>query len=385
MRITNTNYYLNKLKAITFISLLSLSAAVNAQTGAEQIEPVNTEREQVKTNDAVPEPDEEAPVLETTLEEVLEEYEIYKKSNPEDPCDRGLDTYTYEKSWYDETQVYVNTAFCEPALWFDNFFGSDRVFNEGAAGTYIRWRNDFTYEEEEYIDFKTNLSFSIELPGLENRLRLTFESDEDEALRDVSPGQEQTTNTLGLQLDVKTNERSKFNVSISLSPRIRFRYRYTYPVADSITLRLTQEVQREKDVNSARTLFDFEKLFQNQLFFRASSEGKLSEEFEGVDWLQAFVLYQRINKKTSLSYESSANGITEPMTLATNYRLGVRFRKNFHRKWLFYEIAPEVTWPLTLDEDRLEITENRRSKWLIFFRFEVHFGNASKKRYEDYY
>ena len=385
MRITNTNYYLNKLKAITFISLLSLSAAVNAQTGAEQIEPVNTEREQVKTNDAVPEPDEEAPVLETTLEEVLEEYEIYKKSNPEDPCDRGLDTYTYEKSWYDETQVYVNTAFCEPALWFDNFFGSDRVFNEGAAGTYIRWRNDFTYDEEEYFDFKTNLSFSIELPGLENRLRLTFESDEDEALRDVSPGQEQTTNTLGLQLDVKTNERSKFNVSISLSPRIRFRYRYTYPVADSITLRLTQEVQREKDVNSARTLFDFEKLFQNQLFFRASSEGKLSEEFEGVDWLQAFVLYQRINKKTSLSYESSANGITEPMTLATNYRLGVRFRKNFHRKWLFYEIAPEVTWPVTLDEDRLEITENRRSKWLIFFRFEVHFGNASKKRYEDYY
>ena len=385
VRITNTNYYLNKLKAITFISLLSLSAAVNAQTGAEQIEPVNTEREQVKTNDAVPEPDEEAPVLETTLEEVLEEYEIYKKSNPEDPCDRGLDTYTYEKSWYDETQVYVNTAFCEPALWFDNFFGSDRVFNEGAAGTYIRWRNDFTYDEEEYFDFKTNLSFSIELPGLENRLRLTFESDEDEALRDVSPGQEQTTNTLGLQLDVKTNERSKFNVSISLSPRIRFRYRYTYPVADSITLRLTQEVQREKDVNSARTLFDFEKLFQNQLFFRASSEGKLSEEFEGVDWLQAFVLYQRINKKTSLSYESSANGITEPMTLATNYRLGVRFRKNFHRKWLFYEIAPEVTWPVTLDEDRLEITENRRSKWLIFFRFEVHFGNASKKRYEDYY
>ena len=384
MRITNTNYYLNKLKAITFISLLSLSAAVNAQTEAEQIEPVNTEREQVKTNDAVPEQDEEAPVLETTLEEVLEEYEIYKKSNPEDPCDRGLDTYTYEKSWYDETQVYVNTAFCEPALWFDNFFGSDRVFNEGAAGTYIRWRNDFTYDEEEYFNFSSDLSFSIELPGLENRLRLTFESDEDEALRDVSPGQEQTTNTLGLQLDVKTNERSKFNVSISLSPRIRFRYRYTYPVADSITLRLTQEVQREKDVNSARTLFDFEKLFQNQLFFRASSEGKLSEEFEGVDWLQAFVLYQRINKKTSLSYEASANGITEPMTLATNYRLGIRFRKNFHRKWLFYEVAPEMTWPVTLDEDRLEITGNRRSKWLIFFRLEVHFGNASKKRYEDY-
>ena len=385
MCFNDTNYYINKLKAFAFLSSFALSATVNAQTESEQIEPVTTEPEQVKTSDTQPESGEEAPDLETTIEEVLEEYEIYRIVNPEDPCDRGLDTYTYEKSWYDETQIYVNTSFCEPALWFDNFFGSDRVFNEGAAGTYIRWRNDFTYDEEEYFDFKSNLSFSVELPGLESRLRLTFESGEDEALRDISPGQESTTSTLGLQLDVKQNERSKFNVSISLSPRIRLRYRYTYPVVESITLRLTQEVQREKAVNSARTLVDFEKLFKSQLFFRSSSEGKLSEEFEGVDWLQAFVLYQRINKKTSLSYETSANGITEPLTLATNYRVAVRFRKNFHRKWLFYEIAPELTWPVTLDEERLEIAEDRRSKWLIFFRLEVHFGNASKKRYEDYY
>jgi hypothetical protein len=381
----DTNYYINKLKAFAFLSSFALSATVNAQTESEQIEPVTIVPEQVKTSDSQPESGEEAPDLETTIEEVLEEYEIYRIVNPEDPCDRGLDTYTYEKSWYDETQIYVNTTFCEPALWFDNFFGSDRVFNEGAAGTYIRWRNDFTYDEEEYFDFKSNLSFSVELPGLESRLRLTFESGEDETLRDISPGQESTTSTLGLQLDVKQNERSKFNISISLSPRIRLRYRYTYPVVESITLRLTQEVQREKAVNSARTLVDFEKLFKNQLFFRSSSEGKLSEEFEGVDWLQAFVLYQRINKKTSLSYETSANGITEPLTLATNYRVAVRFRKNFHRKWLFYEIAPELTWPVTLDEERLEIAEDRRSKWLIFFRLEVHFGNASKKRYEDYY
>ncbi len=385
MCFNDTNYYINKLKAFAFLSSFALSATVNAQTESEQIEPVTTEPEQVKTSDSQPESGEEAPDLETTIEEVLEEYEIYRIVNPEDPCDRGLDTYTYEKSWYDETQIYVNSAFCEPALWFDNFFGSDRVFNEGAAGTYIRWRNDFTYDEEEYFDFKSNLSFSVELPGLESRLRLTFESGEDEALRDISPGQESTTSTLGLQLDVKQNERSKFNVSISLSPRIRLRYRYTYPVVESITLRLTQEVQREKAVNSARTLVDFEKLFKSQLFFRSSSEGKLSEEFEGVDWLQAFVLYQRINKKTSLSYETSANGITEPLTLATNYRVAVRFRKNFHRKWLFYEIAPELTWPVTLDEERLEIAEDRRSKWLIFFRLEVHFGNAAKKRYEDYY
>ena len=386
MCFNDTNYFINKLNAVVFILLITVSVAVSAQT-AENGDPVLPENQHAEADDVPPQPD-ESKSSDVTIEwsqEDAEENEIFKIVNPEDPCDRGLDTYTYEKSWYDETQVYVNSSFCEPALWFDNFFGSDRIFNEGAAGTYIRWRNDFTYDEEEYFEFKSNLSFSIELPGLENRLRLTFESDEDEALRDISPDQESTTNTLGLQLDVKQNERSKFNVSISLSPRIRLRYRYTYPVFESITLRLTQELQREQAIHSARTLIDFEKLFKNQLFFRSSSEGKLSEEFDGVDWLQAFVLYQRINKKTSLSYEASASGVTEPLVLATNYRLGVRFRKNFHRKWLFYEIAPELTWPVTFDEERQEITEERRSKWLIFFRLEVHFGNATKKRYEDYF
>ncbi len=313
------------------------------------------------------------------------DYHILKKDNPGDPCDRGLDSYNYEKSWYDETQVYINARFCEPALWFDNFFANDRVFDEGVAGTYVRWRNEFTQDEEEFFKYKMGLSASIELPIIEKHLRLTFEGDQDEDLRDIAPGSgEDTTNSLGLQLDLVENARSKFNVSVSLSPRVRLRYRYTYPVYQDITLRLTQEVQRKKGVHSARTLIDFEKVFKQNYLFRASTEGKASEEFDGIDWLQAFVLYQRVNNKTSLSYESSVNGITEPRTLAANYRLGFRFRKNFHRRWLFFEIAPEMTWPVSLNESRSDIVKDRRSKWLLFFRLEVHFGNANKKRYEDY-
>ena len=365
--------------------LLVAAGAVKAESPGEKTAELPLENRQepdVSSDEVVPGSETAVQDIEWADEED-EKYNIYKKHNPEDPCDRGLDTYNYEKSWYDDTQIYVNSQFCEPALWFDNFFGNDRVFLEGSAGTYIRWRNEFSYDKEEYFKFNSDISFSIELPGLEDRLRLTFESDEDEQMRDIAPGNNQeATSSLGLQFDVAENSRSKFNISFSLSPRIRLRYRYTYPVYETVILRLTQELQREKAVHSSRTLFDFEKLFKNQLFFRSSSEGRLSEEFDGVDWLQAFVLYQRVNKKTSLSYELSANGITEPLTLATNYRAAVRFRKNFHRKWLFYEISPELTWPVTFDEDG-QLTD-RRSKWLIFFRFEVHFGNAYKKRYKDY-
>ncbi len=317
--------------------------------------------------------------------EAIIEYNIYRKDHPDNPCARDMDTYDYEKSWYDETQIYINSRFCEPALWFDNFFANDRIYNEGVAGTYVRWRNEFTYDEEEGYKYDMGINASVELPGFSDQLRLTFDNDEDEDIRDVAPGAgEDSANSLGLQLDLRENARSKFNVRVSFSPKILFRYRYTYPVYDSLILRFTQEVQRKKQVNSARTLIDVEHAFKPQFLFRSSTEGKVSEDFEGVDWLQAFVLYQRINKKTSLSYESSVNGISEPQTLATNYRLGLRFRKNFHRRWLFYEVSPEMTWPITLDEERFNVVKERRSKWLLFFRLEVHFGNAYKKRYEDY-
>ncbi|MBE9568521.1 MAG: hypothetical protein IMF14_07475 [Proteobacteria bacterium] len=357
--------------------------------GAEEAElaestAINTPAEQTEADDEYEDEDEDEDEEGIGVIDEELDYAITRKHDTENPCERGGDAYNYDVNWYDESQVYINSRFCEPALWFDNFFANDRVFAEGAAGTYIRWRNEFTVDEEEGVKFKTKINLSVELPGVQDRLRLTIESDEDEDLRDIAPGSGQdTTNSLGLQLDFFDKTRSKFNVSVSLKPRIRFRYRYTYPATNTVTLRLTQEAQREKAINSARTQFDAEKLFDQRFLFRSTTEGKVSEEFDGVDWLQALVVYHRVNKKTSLSYESSANGITEPRTLATNYRVGVRYRKNFHRPWLFFEVAPEMTWPVTLGEDRL-VTEDRRSKWLMFFRLEIHFGNAYKKRYQDY-
>lgn len=329
--------------------------------------------------------EQQAPAVDSGLEE--EDYAIHKKQDIENPCDRGGDAYDYEKQWYDETQIYINTKFCEPVLWFDNFFSSDRLFEEGVAGTYIRWRNDFTYDEESETDFKMSLNASVELPGFEDKLRLTFEGDEDEDLRDVAPGNptgETTTSTLGLQVNVTENVRSKFSAKLSFSPGLLLRYRYTYPISDRVTMRFTQELERRKAVNGAKTRVDYEHVLKQNLLFRSSTEGTLSEEFEGVDWLQAFIVYQRLSKRSSIAYETSATGITEPRSLTTNYRLGVRFRRNFHREWLFYEVAPEVTWPISLDETRSNVEISRRSKFLIFFRLEVHFGNAYRKRYQQY-
>jgi hypothetical protein len=308
-----------------------------------------------------------------------------QESMPVDPCDRTHDSHENDPSWYDSTHAVMNTVFCEPALWFDSFYGSDRVIPE-VGGTYVRWRNDFIQVEGQGFKFQTNLNFSVDLPKLSHRLKLTFEGDEDQALQDVLPGaqDEEERNTLGLRLDVKDTNRSKFNISISGKPRIRARYRYTYPFSETFLIRFTQEIQNEKGVNGARTRFDFEKAILPVKLFRATTEGFVTEEFNGVDWSQAFSLFHRLSQKSSVSYEASAVGITRPETLVTNYRLGIRYRQNIHRDWLFFEVTPDITWPLDLSENRETVIEDRHSVYSIIVRLEIHFANMGKRKYSDY-
>lgn len=305
---------------------------------------------------------------------------------PAGSCDRTQEILRQESKWYDSAHAYMNTAFCEPAIWFDDFFASDRILEE-AAGSYVRWRNDFIQNEEGGTDFNTNLTFSVELPKISSKLKLIFEGDQDQQLQDVLPGGQTDgqDNNLGLRLDVKKTDRSKFDFSVSAKPRIRLRYRYTYPFSDQFLTRFTQEIQNEKGVNGARTRLDFEKAFLPLKLFRSTTEVFVTEDLPGIDWSQAFILFQRITRKSSVSYESSAVGVTEPDSLATNYRLGIRYRQNIHRDWLFFEITPDITWPITLSDDRDEVIRERRSVLSLLVRFEVHFGNARNRKYSDYY
>ena len=73
--------------------------------------------------------------------------------------------------------------------------------------------------------------------------------------------------------------------------------------------------------------------------------------------------------KVRFPYESSISGVTVPETYTTNTRLGVRYRQNIYRKWLFFEIAPAMNWNKPL------LTDERIAAWEILFRLEINFVN----------
>ena len=274
-----------------------------------------------------------------------------------------------ESTMLDKTYDYLNTALCEPALWFDDFFVDDRVTQDSRAGTMVRWYNDFKYVEGSGLEYKTRLSARVNIPKATKRLKLVFENDSDDKVRDLFPdSSDDTKNTLGLRYDWFVKERSSLNFKASLHPGIEARYRYTYPFSDNTFGRVTQTVYQKKSDTGGKTSLDLDHKINDIFLVRWSNFGKLDTSFDGMELGTGITLYQFISDTQALSYEASILGKTEPYRYLANQRLAVRYGQNIFRKWFFYEITPAVDW-------REEEYMRREDETSITLRFEVLFNN----------
>ena len=275
-----------------------------------------------------------------------------------------------EDGWLDDAHTYLSIQFCEPSVWFDSFFSDERMDEEVRAGTRVRWKHDYVLTEGGTWEYTTEVRASFKLPKAKKSINLVFEGEEEEGLQDVVPQTEdEVKGDFGLLYEITESERANFSVRVKLSPSILFRYRYKYPFSKTFSTRFTQEWYRRDNADGKETRIDFEKIFTDEYLLRQSNTVMRSESFQGKHWLGTLVLYKKLTGKSAFSYESSVTGVTEPETFTTNTRLGVRYRKNFYRKWLFYEIAPAMNWKKPL------ITDERTPVWEVLFRLEVNFVN----------
>ena len=274
------------------------------------------------------------------------------------------------ESWYDNAHTYLSIQFCEPSVWFDSFFSDERADEEVRAGTRVRWQNDYILTAGGTWEYVSNIHASFKLPHVKDSINLIFEGEEEDELADIVPGDStEAKNDFGLLYEVTRSDRANFSVRVKLSPSITFRYRYTWPLSDSFKTRFTQELSRRDNADGTISRIDFEKRLDESFLLRQSNSVEHSESFDGKQWTSSLVLYQHLTDKSALSYESSVAGVTEPQRYTKNRRLGIRYRRNFYREWLFYEIAPAVNWSKPL------YTDDREPVWEILFRLEVNFVN----------
>ncbi len=320
-------------------------------------------------------------VVAETLKPAIEDRQERQEQLMELHC---RDEQDRPESWLDRSHAYMSQRLCEPAAWFDGFFGDPRALEETPVGTFIRLRNSLQWDESEGWSLGVRVRANIELPRVSDRVRLLISRDDDLSgdLQDgpsVEDSDERTR--LGLRFIASEQEQTQLDLdgtvrvsSGGLNPRVRGRFRYVTGLTPTTLLRATQSAfwEREDGLGVSSRL-DWEWLPDRYRLIRLSARGTFSEASEGVDWRTAAVAYRQLDLRTALRTEVGAFGYTRPDFEVEEYFVALRLRRQFARPWLFYEIQPEYAWPLD------ELTGERRSDWRFTLTLEIQFENSRSR------
>lgn len=290
-----------------------------------------------------------------------------------------IDATVTADNWLDRMYAYLNRELCEPAEWFDAFFGDPLSEERTPVGTRIRWRNQVRWDDREGMDYRSRLSGNVRLPNVSERVRLLISRDSDPAggaLDEDRPTAEQTDRTeVGLRFIIREEARSEFDVDAGvrggLPPKLftRARYRYTYPTADNKLWRLTETAFWRSDDEGfgLESRLDWEWLVDPLTLVRWNGNATISQDTDGVDWGSSVTAYHQLDERSALRFETGLFGRTDPAEVE-EYYLNARYRSRFLRPWLFYELQPEAAWALDDDGKRGFVPR-------FIFTLEIYFEN----------
>jgi len=301
-----------------------------------------------------------------------------------DPC------FTAEvagDNWLDQVHGFVQDETCEPAVWFDTFFVKDHILLDLRPGALIILRNAVRWTEGQGVINIFDYHLEWKLPQWKKFLRkskLYFESRSAADKYKIQPGQpippgvNRTTGdrnaTIGIRTDLYTRLRALISidtgVKVNIHPNahIRLRYQYTRPFGEVYLFRFSQIAMYQAIEHfTDTTQLDLERIFTKFTFVRWANNVTYTEGTAGVTWNTGVSLFTQLTPKSAISYDANMWGVNHPEWVIQNYRIGSLYRRNFYRPFLFFELAPEVTWP----ED---VTGQRKPVYAFMATLEVQFG-----------
>lgn len=343
---------------------------VSAETTTRQNAPAPAAHQELKT-DQTPQP--AAPK------------ESEERFGPQvDPC---FTVKVEGDNWLDQVHGFVQDNTCEPSVWFDTFFVKDHVLLDVRPATLIILRNSARWTEGHGVDFINNYRFRYRLPQIEQflsraKVYIVSESPTDKFTtqpgQPVDPGVDPETGArkpiVGLRADLYTRLRSLVSIESGIKVSLhsdaygRMRYQYTKPFGEVYLIRLSEIAMWQIIEHFTNTSqLDLERKFTTFTFVRWGNNVTYTEGTSGITWNTGISLFTQLTPRSAISYDANVWGVNHPAWIVQNFRIGSLYRRNFYRPWLFFELAPEVTWPR--DE-----SYHRNSVYAFMATLEIQFG-----------
>lgn len=251
---------------------------------------------------------------------------------------------------------------------FDSFFGDFNSSDEQRTGYQLQVRNSVRVEKGGGVSIGPSVRANVALSRISNRLRLYISGDnEPEPIaprlpedpgnpgfdRPVTPAK--VVNTELRYEFFQTRSTSIFlgagvRVAIPLEAFVRSRIQHIHHFNDVTLLRLGETLFANNVAGLGETTeISLERILNPKNLLRWDSTGTVSSMVAGVEWGTELSLLHQLSSRSSITLTGGVYGNTDVDDMVTNYRMLARYRRNFLRSWLFYELVPELSWPRKSD------------------------------------
>lgn len=267
-----------------------------------------------------------------------------------------------DNTWVDRYHASIEHRLFGTALWFDHFFTENVEKEELNPDSSLRWTNELRWDQVEDFEFRTRVRARIRLPHMQGRLRLIISGEsqgDPTAIRPEDPGNpgldvgsvnRKASTELAYDLYRSRNSLVAPGVGVRIRLRptafARIRFLHIRELGYSVIGRLSVIPfwdAREKFGES--NLLEFDRPLGPLTLLRWSNATTISEKTVGWEWGTEVGLLHKLSPISAITFAVNASGSTRPSAVVKNYRAYVRYRRNFLRDWLFYEIEPDVNWP----------------------------------------
>jgi hypothetical protein len=285
----------------------------------------------------------------------------------------------------DAPRDYLSGRIISFATDVDRFFGDDRNYQESNKSLFqlgLSRASGYGGDGKLVLAARANLN----LPSTERRLHLLVESNPDQNITG-EPAQTQNeplTNNINKPISYgvavryakekaeekpwyfSTDAGIKFQ-GISMNPFARARGSYSIPL-DHWRLKAAESVYWFNTTGAGETTqLDLEHLLSEPVLFRATSNATWLKDKKNFDLRQDLSIYHTLNDRTALLYQVSAIGVSNPQYQLTEYVASILYRYRLHRKWIFFDLAPQLHFPKT---------NNFQSGFSLNMRLEVLFDDS---------
>ena len=264
----------------------------------------------------------------------------------------------------------------------DSFYDDERYADEVNTSR-VKLRGDYFLEKGEDPELKLRFNLNLALPKINKRLKLLVSGKPDEEETDETGaglGEEGENDNVDVALAYTPVETAEHNLSLRAGLRFRSitpafwigpRWR-AYSQGEIWGTRLTNAFRWFTDTGfRIDTTLDFERPITENFFYRQSLEGTWDEDKDRYDYDLIFRVYQRLQRRRAVTYEYRNKFQSTNDHQLDNIIFKVTYRQSFWRRWLFFEIAPQISFP---ESEGWDFTPG------ILFRIETIIGKEKLKK-----